>query len=403
MLRYIPIPLLFSVFILSIFEPLNGQSANTNSQSDRQLVSLIGTIGGDDTSVPSEFILARPVIPVIKKNGDILIPDECKIKIFDASLKPKKIIGGLGQGPGEFEFNPTLRLSSRGFLTANENAMSTNYSLFDDNYKFMFEKKFQANQYLNSFLRNKGIEGIRLSPSVYMLNDHSMINSLSFNFRERQYDFITYEDENTFVPVLFFEREGQLSYENRTITAAFTTSKRFKILSDSIVVFIKNNSDDIKYNSKTEGTYTLHTYNFIDNYDKTNTYTFKPIHYTEERIKEYAKLYTRRKADKKLEDLIEKAFEKQKYHWPIRNIYTDQNYIFVFLESGALPLKLNVIDSITSEVVYNGESPFEIDNFALADIKNGNAYLMGRNNDGFMQYRVYKINPTVYGLPKDLE
>ena len=161
--------LYFTVFVLYFLcscQYLYSQTTGGNQQTLSPIITLIGTIGSDDVSVPQEYLLVMPRFPAVKNNGDILIPDEFKIKVFDSSLKPKKIFGGQGQGPGEFEFATALRLAPNGYLTVSDEEY---YSLFDDNYKFISKNRFYPSANLTSFLKSKDIEQKSLSPSITII------------------------------------------------------------------------------------------------------------------------------------------------------------------------------------------------------------------------------------------
>ena len=90
-----------------------------------------------------------------------------------------------------------------------------------------------------------------------------------------------------------------------------------------------------------------------------------------------------------LRELIEKAYQKQKYYWPVSNINIDGDYLFLSISQ----MKMQVIDIRTKSIVYQGES-FGI---GLPKIHNGIAYDRETDAEGYYIYRLYKIHPAVYG------
>jgi len=51
-------------------------------------------IGGEYSDLTDDYILVSPNNICINQNGDLLVPDEIKIKVFDNNGKPKTIFGG---------------------------------------------------------------------------------------------------------------------------------------------------------------------------------------------------------------------------------------------------------------------------------------------------------------------
>jgi len=159
----------------------------------------------------------------------------------------------------------------------------------------------------------------------------------------------------------------------------------YRILSDSVVVYSKSGIDDVKFISDTNGEYAIHFFNFFKNSDEKVFFPFVPDIIPQEEIN---KLLTEEK-DKTLKDLLEKAYQKQKYHWPVTNIYIDGDYLFVYIRG-----KMQVIDARTKLIVYQGESfPMGLPNV----IHNRIAYYREKDAEGYYLFRLYKINPAVYG------
>ena len=73
-----------------------------------------------DKDLPDEYLLARPGGIAVNDNGDILVVDENRVKVYSNNGREKSIIGGPGEGPGYFERYESQ--SERFFLEEIENS-----------------------------------------------------------------------------------------------------------------------------------------------------------------------------------------------------------------------------------------------------------------------------------------
>jgi len=370
------------LLILSWYVPFYSQTKDTGTQVKSPLLTLIGTIGGEN--LPSEYLMVEPGVLTVKDNGDILIPDECKIKIFDSQLKPKLILGGKGDGPGEYRERPALKLAPNGYLTAIDNFANRYYTLYDNNYKLIFKKQFTFSTQFSSFLQMKDINitPMTILPFPTMIDPHSSILHTTIFYNQKKYFILIYEGNNCFTPIVFMEDLNNIQYKNISMYSSYSYRFSYRILSDSIVVYSKSGIDDVKFISDTNGKYAIHFFNFIKNSDEKVFFPFIPVLIPQERINEDLK----DEKDKTLKDLIEKTYQKQKYYWPVSNIHIDGDYLFVYIQG-----KMQVIDARTKNIVYQGES------FSMDFPKNGIAYNREKDAEGYYFFRLYKINPAVYG------
>jgi hypothetical protein len=369
--------------ILCWYVPFYGQNKDNGGQVKSPLLTLIGTIGGEN--LPSEYLLVWPGVLKVKDNGDILIPDEYKIKVFDSHLKPKLILGGKGEGPGEYRERPALQLAPNGYLTAIDNFSKSYYTLYDNNYKLVFKKQLTSSNQLISLLQNKGIDEILTSAGIIMLDPNSIILHTTIFYNQKKYFILIYEGNNCFTPIVLMEDLNKIQYKNISMSSRFSYRFYHEILSDSIVVYSKSGIDDVKFISDTKGEYAIHFFNFIKNSDEKVFFPFIPVIIPQESINEELQ----DEKDKNLRELIEKAYQKQKYYWPVSNINIDGDYLFLSISQ----MKMQVIDIRTKSIVYQGES-FGI---GLPKIHNGIAYDRETDAEGYYIYRLYKIHPAVYG------
>jgi len=380
------IKLFLYLFIGTFFcSYLYGQYSTNEKQESQKLITLIGTIGEDDTKVPKEYLLVMPNTIAVSDSGDILLSDEYYIKVFDRNLKPKIIIGGHGQGPGEFRGPfPFVRIMPGGYISVRDN-VSDYYSLFDSHYKFIFSKKISPSPRFSDFLEKKGFsKSAAFGFTVSCFDRERMLYSGLLTGAGESYYSLNYEDKNIFIPIYFISSTSVFVY--------------FEALNDSVIVYIINNSDNINYVSDEKGEYTVHFFNINTQKEEKAVFPFKPVLITDDYIKRTIERMSN--SNKNIDrSATEKALKNKKYFWPIVNMLNDRDYIFVFyrnLNNDNVSV-MQVIDTKTKKIVYQGESSFGRD---LWFIRNGNMYDR-KTPGGFVRVNVYKINPIVYGKPAD--
>ena len=91
----------FMKLLLLVLMFVNCKNDSIDSQTPQTVILTLEMSFGAE-NLPDEFILARPTDLKINNDGDIFVVDEKFIKVFDPSGQPKGMIGGKGNGPGEF-------------------------------------------------------------------------------------------------------------------------------------------------------------------------------------------------------------------------------------------------------------------------------------------------------------
>jgi len=107
-----------------------------------------------------EFLLVSPRHIRVKDDGDIIVADEFRLKVYDKYGKEKKIIGGPGEGPGAFEKSiPSLYIGpSEHLIAESEFGSMGTYNLFGQDYKLIEKKRmFSIISQFKEYLKTKGI------------------------------------------------------------------------------------------------------------------------------------------------------------------------------------------------------------------------------------------------------
>ena len=389
------------------------------------LFSLEMTIGGEHTMARDEFNLVEPAIMVVNDEGDILLTDRGKIKVFDGNGNAKQIVGGPGEEPGKFYgiFAPFLGPSgyllvadASGLESAYDRYASMSephhfYNLFAPDYTFLERKKFEDNPLLREYLKNNNInlEDLKKISNVFPLNDTEKVYEVAIENRKPGSDFkyyaeILYEKADTIVPLL---RTG-LHYSPGSVSTRFLLGElQWKLLPGRRIVYI--NTDEDTYNkgiwlscsSKITGAqYTIHVLSINDGKDVQITHPFTVIEFPE-RFTQPHEYEGMPEELKRQEKLRARLFKVKKYYPSVFRLKIDRNYAFVFPfhekdRKGEFETlterQVDIFDLGAGEYLKTVNFPF-----VPAVIRNGYAYQRSLNEAGFPVIRKYKIDPAVYG------
>lgn len=174
------------------------------------------SLGADEQSLPDEYLIAQPTGIVISDNDDIIVADESRLKVFDKNGNPKQIIGGPGEGPGEFT-KGMLRLSTTesGYLTVLSGQWYEKCSIFTPDYTFLSDENL-----MNSYLRKKLLDEYNgnqmfFNGIYYYSPDERIIHSQVWGSGKRKsnqfhwYWKITYQKDGQLTSIADYENMGE--------------------------------------------------------------------------------------------------------------------------------------------------------------------------------------------------
>ncbi|MFC1556177.1 hypothetical protein ACFL67_03755 [candidate division KSB1 bacterium] len=170
--------LLILLMCVSLFCCGNNSSSGS-SDDDVKLSSKLAKIlefGSDN--LPEEYLLAMPPMSIeVNDKGDIFIPDEQRIKVYDQNGRPKQIIGGPGQGPGEFPYQvlyPTI--GQNGHFTASTGGLS--FSVFSpEEFKFVDYIHSRIEPHYIDYARQYSLENYYFTNAAALSNDQFILNA----------------------------------------------------------------------------------------------------------------------------------------------------------------------------------------------------------------------------------
>jgi len=369
------------------------------------LLTLELTFGSEEYGTKDEYLLVSPGSINITDEGDILISDEVKIKVYDKYGKGEKIIGRRGLGPGEFSTSPGIRISPNGYLTAFDSS-NRSYSIFSPDYKFIEKRNIRYSPRLENYFNDQGLDPkfIKSMTNIISLDSSTKLFAIWWQNGNVAYIFVMYEDDNIVVPLI---HDKKPRYVNLTIAHSLNRSKLcWGLLPDRRVLYI--NSNDDKYNEKTGWEYTIHILSLDSLEDKKVMRHFEPVPYSEsilkgnvenmgkglesiDKDKKFAKKFIEER--KKLE----KVLRERKYWQAVQSVEFDRNYIFIYLKNE--DEKGNKLIE-----VYDADADMFVSSFYCTPdfyesnlIKNGYLYNFDFDKEGFTVVKKYKIQPSVYG------
>jgi len=372
------------------------QSTHIHSQEKNNVCALVLTIDSEKQNMSKDYILAGPRLLAIGKNDDILVCDEMKIKIFTNTGMPKAIIGGYGQGPGEFLQSPLTYIGPLGYIAAKE----LNYvTIFSSNYKIVKKINMSTHKLLNDYFETKGFKYPSIEEYIPK-NEFETIYSVKLQKDNKEIKEIIYEKPNEITSIMKVEVPDK-SYKGDLFFGMLDTNR----------VLYHNAFEDV-FNVSGKYYYTVQIICLDNNTYKKYTRSFTPVLISideELEVLEKMKEKSQNKliTDKMIKERKEKI-EAQKYYHPILYLWVDMQYVYFWLD---LIKKDGKITSASSK--NPGElTQFCIDIFDVNSerflepiqlqflpvmIKNGYVYNIDKNQDGYPVINKYKINPAVYG------
>jgi len=371
---------LLTVFCLFIFNNPSYSQQKTG-QPIENVLTLELMFGAEN--LPEKYLLAYPNGIVVAQNGDVIVTDETYLKVFNKNGAPKKLLGGPGQGPGEFNC-PIIYpfLSETGFLSAYYDYTYKKYNIYSSDYTFIERKEIDTEKIKEFIIKYmSGKEIVLSSPAVF-----EFYSPTKFLFA---YDGREKKEGKTISELIFFSY-----FDNGNIKPIYVTTQSLDLLSVG----------------EEPG-----TFNFC--YLKNNriAYTFAPVHKNKVGDKWYYSVFiynlsTGQTAEiknqyeqvaipdsviySKKDEKRSKLLKELKYYSGVQKMITDGDYIFVFTfknEKGKGVL-VDVFDSLTGSCIRSAYFPYVMD-----VIRSGYAYRLVKASDIFPFVEKYTIAPAVYG------
>ncbi len=299
-----------------------------------------------DKNIPEEFLLAEPQGLTIMPNGNILVCDECRLKVFDKNGNPVRIVGEKGQGPGEFETVGNPLLTSDGLLSVF--ASYSYYNIFDTELNYLYR--------LNPQLENryKGVfkKFFRLTPKIQYLytyiNSERIILFDSMGHKKYQYTIVHETADNIKVihsanaNVYITDERGKLTYVPRQ------GNLLMELLPDRRIVYIHTGNDKELDDGDYYYKLTISTYNGESKTTIKNKYN--PIEFSDDFID----------ARTEMSSVVGNFLRKFPYYPTLQEIKVDGNTIFAFTftTNKNEEILTDIFDAVTGNYLRSAYFPF---------------------------------------------
>jgi hypothetical protein len=277
-------------------------------------------------------------VPRVNNNGDVLIGDEYRIKIFDKNGKEKKILGKQGDGPGEFSSDdPIVYTSPTSWTAANCRANMDIISIYDPDYNLAETIRLDKEAIFEQIKSEIKFENSNISKNSIQLFSYYALNKAEsvFGFYISDKFCIAYQNDKVVKIITWFKDPTSFSttYKGKTVGAfggLTIGNSQFQPLPDKKIVYF--NTDEDKYKDG-KGYYSFHLFSLMTFKDSviTKEYTLTLYPSEEEVIRINSKSRLKDERHKALLDKELSIMKNRKYIPSILLIIPDRHYIYVFL------------------------------------------------------------------------
>ncbi|MCH8285558.1 hypothetical protein IIB79_03425 [candidate division KSB1 bacterium] len=381
---------------------------STGSNSQEILYNIVEhelSFGGESDDLEKEFILAWPFGIAVMDNGDILVADENRIKVFDSSGNGKLIVGNPGEGPGEFDkhlYYSQLTVNLSGKLTVNG---SDRFYVFSPIYEFVETGGRRPNPKQKLLLDNSNLlsEWFVFRRLVY-LNENEKIYSMYahdvFSQEDQSYtDFLICETPDTLFVIKKANGTGFLK-EARIDLPAVLGRVMFAQLPGDRIIYTHSGHD--KKSRVNRNAYLLNVISLDTFEERTIDHNYDIIEIDYESVinSKGNELIGQENLAKK--NILNDYLREKKFYPPVQKILYDNGVIFVFTynlnEKGEV--FTDIFDAETLRYLRSAYFPgFAAKAFDMEEhstIKNGYLYYLKSGREVFAEIHKYKINSDVY-------
>ena len=345
-------------------------------------VSFVRTINPDSMNFPSKYLFVMPGNPVRNPiNGDFAISDECYIKIYNSDWKPKKLLGGKGQGPGEYSSEVFLLFFSPSrYLSAIESSgIVTILTVYDSVYNLLYKKNVTLSKQGEEFIKNNGL---LMGPTYTFatVSPDEFFHHIGLRDEDNNnYRLFAFERNNTFIPIKLIKLNDKIGTYSTSVLHTVVVN----CINENTVLYY--DSDEDKFYSDDKGDMTVHIISIKNNTDEKIVLPFKPTKIPEE---SFESIKTRIK-DEKLRNEILDAYRKKKYVCALFFCKVDNRYAYIGIDNKNRKLFIDTIYEVDLQAKkVTGVFPSVFPTL----IFNGLIYTFETSKEGFEVVRIYKIN-----------
>jgi len=373
-----------------------------------ETLTLVLAFGCEAYGTKGDFLLESPNYVFTNDKNDIIVFDKYYIKIYDSKGNGKKIIGGRGQGPGEFDRGPRMYATSpAAYFSVLESAGY--YSIFDNNLKFIDKRLIRNDKGFNEFLEMNKINPANIGwlDDMFVYGEKEKIYNFTFGSKPHFKEIILYDQGGKVKTILYKDNKNTV-YEDPFLNVPdHMFGDIFYIpLPCKIIAYTDNSEED--YGDGKKGVYKIHIISCNDLSERIiiQQFAFAPKRYDGSYLATLRRSLLGGISDsdpnilriKARFEMVEKFHNNKTYSSHIKYLRNDSIYIFALSifwnpeDKKEYPVYY-VFDALSGKHISTFQSPIILGHY----IKNGYVYDTGMHTSGYYEIRVYKLNPKIYG------
>lgn len=350
-----------------------------------------------DKDVPDEYLLARPMAIAVNSGGDIYVADEDRLKVFDQNGNPKAIVGGQGEGPGEFRQLFEVAISPNGFITA---GIGYAYNSYKSNHDFILKHSPFQSIVKDRLIRDFGYITGATSSMPYLVSKSEFVYRASGRKNagdgsERSYVLLIQERYDEIAVLAEYQNVPRPVLGGRPRPIAYSGDFLWGMLPENRIVYTHTAYD--KSRNQNDFRYILRTKSLDTGEEEVFSIPYERLEISESVIENTPFPGTVPEGTN-LDEILKDKIRDLKYFPPVYGLLVDNEYVFLFVNSNDLEEKrqVHVINTNTGKQVSTVDFPYWLQPWTLV-IKNGYVYRYTRGVDDFPVVEKYKIDPTVFG------
>ena len=390
----------YCILLVCIFLNCSNNSSTYEIESLTDVLTLELTFGDKDIS--DDFLLSLPYYIKVATNDDIIVSDETRLKIYDMNGNPKQIVGGPGEGPGEFETIGGVSFGPKGHLSV----WGLTISLFSRDYKFMNKERFRGSNLQNSIKDLYQWDRADLKKVIFLNNDEMLLHIAGGDprgtFDGLKYEALILQKDKNLETIAFHKVEHDYTkpvegntFNSTSANLSFLSRFLWVLGTEQKVVYVETGKDEL-FDNQT-GKYALHIIHMESGVENVIVHNYERTLIRDSQIERFNPNTTVNSRYPELKPVLEEFMEiakDNKYNHSLQALYSDNNYVFAFTYkiNQANEIFTDVFDIDSGEYISSAYFPFK-----PKDIKNGYAYNREKSDEGFYVVTKYKIDPKVYG------
>ncbi len=378
------------------------RGAGVRDEALSDVLTLEGTFGAED--IAEEYILARPSPEGVGVDieGNVLVVDEAYVKVFGADGRPMQLLGGSGEGPGEFARPRIIWMGADGYFTVLDGWTAHHFRpdhSFLDRTDLMFLDSFRNIMEVDNLLPQE-------PEAVYCLGELERVYALDSRDvdrenRSRKEIYLFYQDADSLQVIAHYPQSNFVSSPlGNTVSSGVWGSLEIAPLPGKRIVYLHTHHDTeiseagVTYRLTLLDLKTMRS-THIDHHDPAYLpveCSWEPMSYPEEYREQQPEQWRRMQV---MNQLVEEFIAERKFDCPVQRLYTDDEFIFVFTNARNDSSDVKV-DVFRADRGYLRSAWFSVGFGCICD---GYLYKVSNYFSGeeFPQIEKYRIDPRVYG------